>query len=449
MIKMLGTLGSKLHKAISNFISGGVADKEAIKQLKNEMLRALLESDVDFEIANKVVSEVEKKSLEKELPDGLSRKKSVISIIHDELVAILGKKHYPITINHDKPTIIMLIGIQGSGKTTTTAKIAKYIKKRGKKVAVVTADNWRPGAYEQLQQLCSQIDVPVYGDPENKRTVKIAQTGIKKFLNEKYNYIILDTAGRHKEEKDLLNEMNDLYSKIKPDEVILVIDGNLGQTAYKQAKAFAEKTPVGSIIVTKLDGSAKGGGALSAAAAAKVPIKFIGNGETIDDLEEFNPTSFVGRLLGLGDIEGLLKEVKELEGLPSKEQALDMLSGKITFRQMMELLGQFSKMGSMKRMLSMIPGLGMTLTDDMLDISKENMKKFEVIMNSMTDKELDNKVKLNQSRINRIARGSGRSHAEVKELINQHKMVSQMMKKMKKSRRGGLQIPGFPPGMFG
>jgi len=446
---MLGTLGSKLHKAITNFIRGGVPDKETIKRLKNEMLRALLESDVDFEIASTVVAEVERQSLEKELPDGLSRKKSIISIIHSELVKILGTKQYPLTIHPDKPTLIMLVGIQGSGKTTTTAKIAKYVKKRGKKVAVVTSDNWRPGAYEQLQQLCSQIDVPVYGDPENKKTVKIALTGIKKFLNEKYNYIIIDTAGRHKEEKELLKEMKELYEKVKPDEVILVIDGNLGQAAYKQAKAFAETTPVGSIIVTKLDGSAKGGGALSAAAAAKVPIKFIGDGETIDDFEEFNPTSFVGRLLGMGDIEGLLKEVRELEDLPTKEQAMDILSGKLTYRQMMDLLGQFSKMGSMKRMLSMIPGLGMTLTDDMLDLSKENMKKFEVIMNSMTDKELDNKVKLNQSRIRRIARGSGRTVPEVKELVNQHKMVTQMMKKMKKSRRGGLQIPGLPPGMFG
>ncbi len=440
---MLGNLGSKLHKAITNFIRGGVPDKETIKQLKNEMLRALLESDVDFDIASSVVSEVERQSLEKKLPEGLSRKKSIVSIIHSELVKILGTKHYPLTIHPDKPTIIMLVGIQGSGKTTTTAKIAKYVKKRGKKVAVVTTDNWRPGAYDQLKQLCAQIDVPVYGDPENKKTVKIASAGVKKFLNEKYNYIIVDTAGRHKEEKSLLNEMQQIYRQIKPDEVILVIDGNIGQAAYKQAKAFADSTPVGSIIVTKLDGSAKGGGALSAAAAAKVPIKFIANGETIDAFEEFNPTSFVGRLLGMGDIEGLLKEVRELENLPSKEQAMDMLSGKITYRQMMDLLSQFSKMGSLRKMISMVPGLGATLTDDMIDVSKENMKKFEVIMSSMTDEELDNKVKLNQSRIKRIALGSGHTTAEIKELVNQHKMMTQLMKKMKKGRRGGLQIPGL------
>lgn len=446
---MLGRLGTALNAAISKIIRGGPPDKEVIKQLKNEMLRALLESDVNFDLAAQVVNEVERKSLELKLPDGLSRKKSIISIIYDELTKFLGEKHYPLNIHPTKPTIIMLVGIQGSGKTTTTAKLAKYIKKRGKKVAVVTADNFRPGAYEQLKQLCEAIEVPVYGDPSNKNAVKIAVDGTNKFLKEKYNVIIIDTAGRHKEEKSLLKEMRDISNKIKPDEIILVIDGNIGQSAYEQAKAFAENTPVGSIIVTKLDGSSKGGGALSAAAAARVPIKFIADGEDIDAIEEFNPRSFVGRLIGVGDLEGLLKEVKEFEALPSKEDAMSMLSGKISYRQMMELLDSFSSMGKIKRMLSMVPGLGMTLDDDMLNVSKENMKKFKVIMSSMTDEELDGKVKLSANRIKRIALGSGRSIAEVKELINQHKTITQLVKKMKKGRRGGLQIPGLPPGLLG
>ncbi|MHA1778775.1 MAG: signal recognition particle receptor subunit alpha [Candidatus Heimdallarchaeaceae archaeon] len=446
---MLGRLGSALNSAISKIIRGGPPDKEVIKELKNEMLRALLESDVNFDLAASVVNEVERRSLELKLPDGLSRKKSIISIVYDELTKFLGEKHYPLRLHPNKPTIIMLVGIQGSGKTTTVAKLAKYIKKRGKKVAVVTADNFRPGAYEQLKQLCKPIQVPVYGDPSNKNAVKIAVEGTNKFLKEKYNVIIIDTAGRHKEEKSLLKEMRDISNKIRPDEVILVIDGNIGQTTYDQAKAFAENTPVGSIIVTKLDGTSKGGGALSAAAAAKVPIKFIGDGEDIDAIEEFNPRSFVGRLIGVGDLEGLLKEVREFESLPSKEEAISMLSGKISYRQMMELLDSFSSMGKIKRMLSMVPGLGMTLDDDMLNVSKENMKKFKVIMSSMTDDELDGKVKLNASRIKRIALGSGRSISEVKELINQHKTITQLVKRMKKGRRGGFQIPGLPPGMFG
>ena len=199
--------------------------------------------------------------------------------------------------------------------------------------------------------------------------------------------------------------MRDISNKIRPDEVILVIDGNIGQTAYDQAKAFAENTPVGSIIVTKLDGTSKGGGALSAAAAAKVPIKFIGDGEDIDAIEEFNPRSFVGRLIGVGDLEGLLKEVREFESLPSKEEAISMLSGKISYRQMMELLDSFSSMGKIKRMLSMVPGLGMTLDDDMLNVSKENMKKFKVIMSSMTDDELKTLLKVNSIELDKYKRG--------------------------------------------
>ena len=446
---MLGKLGSALNTAISKILRGGPPDKEQIRELKNAMLKALLEADVQFDLAAEVVNEVERKSMDKGLPDGLSRKKSVLSIIHDELSKFLGTKVYPLTLHPDKPTLIMLVGIQGSGKTTTSAKLAKYIQKRGKKVAVVTADNFRPGAYEQLQQLCSSIKVPVYGDPENKNTVKIAADGVKKFLDEKYNAIIIDTAGRHKEEKALLKEMKELTVKIKPDEIVLVVDGNLGQAAHDQASAFAEVTKVGSVIVTKMDGSAKGGGSLSAAVAANVPIKFLADGEDIDSLEEFNPTSFVGRLIGVGDLEGLLKEVREMEALPSKEEAMSMLSGKISYRQMMELLDTFSSSGSMKRMLSMIPGLGMTIDEDMLDVSKDNMKRFKVIMTSMTNEELDGKTKLGSSRVQRIAKGSGRPVSEVRELMAQHKMMTNLVKRMRKGRRGGMQIPGIPPGLLG
>ncbi|MCE7747053.1 MAG: signal recognition particle protein [Candidatus Heimdallarchaeota archaeon] len=446
---MLGKLGSALNTAISKILRGGPPDKEQIRELKNAMLKALLEADVQFDLAAEVVNEVERKSMDKGLPDGLSRKKSVLSIIHDELSKFLGTKVYPLTLHPDRPTLIMLVGIQGSGKTTTAAKLAKYIQKRGKKVAVVTVDNFRPGAYEQLQQLCSSIKVPVYGDPENKNTVKIAADGVKKFLDEKYNAIIIDTAGRHKEEKALLKEMKELTVKIKPDEIVLVVDGNLGQAAHDQASAFAEVTKVGSVIVTKMDGSAKGGGSLSAAVAANVPIKFLADGEDIDSLEEFNPTSFVGRLIGVGDLEGLLKEVREMEALPSKEEAMSMLSGKISYRQMMELLDTFSSSGSMKRMLSMIPGLGMTIDEDMLDVSKDNMKRFKVIMTSMTNEELDGKTKLGSSRVQRIAKGSGRPVSEVRELMAQHKMMTNLVKRMRKGRRGGMQIPGIPPGLLG
>ena len=431
---------------MKKLIGKGVVDEALIKELKNEIFRSLLEADVDFDIAYAVAERVEQRALNEPLPRGITRRQQIINIVYEELTRVMGEKPYPLNLQKGRTNIILMIGIQGSGKTTTAAKLANYLSKQGWKVGLVAADNWRPGAYEQLKQLGEKINVEVWGDPKEKNAVKLAKKGRDYFVKQKKNVIIIDTAGRHKEETSLIKEMRKIAKELKPHEVILVIDGTLGQAAYNQAQAFAKATPVGSVIVTKLDGTAKGGGAISASVATGAPIKFIGTGEKIKDLEKYDPKRLVSRILGLGDLETLLEEVKKAQIDTSEEQAKAFLKGKYTLRDMMSMMEQMNKLGGIKKLLSMIPGMSMNVDDNMLKMSKENLEKFKIIMNSMTDEELDGEVKINRSRQERIARGSGTSLEEVKMLLQQFEQSKKMMKSFMKQtkRRGGGGIPGLP-----
>ena len=351
---------------------------------------------------------------------------------------ILGGKAQKLKVEPGQVNILLFVGIQGSGKTTVVGKVGNWLNKRGMKPALVCADTDRPGAYEQLKQLGDQIKVPVYGDPKEKNAVKLAREGIVHF-QKTHEVILVDTAGRHKEETGMLKEMAKIAKQIKPDEIVLVIDGTLGQQAYDQALAFASATEIGSIIVTKLDGSAKGGGALSACAATKAPIKYIGVGEKVADLERFDPTGFVGRLLNMGDLESLIETVKAAEIEPDEEMAKAFLSGKFTLRDMYAQMQNLGKMGSLSKILSFLPGFSTGLPEGFEDTSSENMKKFMCMMESMTAEELDDPAILKSSRIQRIARGSGTDSKDVKQLIQQYNQMKKMMKGMKKGlgRRGG------------
>ncbi|MEM2442129.1 MAG: signal recognition particle protein Srp19, partial [Candidatus Bathyarchaeia archaeon] len=319
-------------------------------------------------------------------------------------------------------------------KTTTAAKLARFLQKRGFKTALICADTFRAGALAQLSQLAAQINVPIYGGEKEKDPVKIAMDGLKKF--EGYDVVIIDTAGRHKDEKSLIEEMKALQEAIKPDEVIMVIDGTIGQQAAVQAKAFHEATPLGSIIVAKLDGSARGGGALSAVAATGAPIKFIGVGEKIDDIEVFDPPSFVGRLLGMGDLKGLIERVREAELKIPEKKAKAILSGKFTLSDMYEQIEAMKSMGPFSRILKMFPGVGYEVPEDIINVAEEKLKKWRVIIQSMTPEERENPQIINASRIRRIARGSGTSEKDIKDLLNQYTLMRKMMKTL---RRRGLQ----------
>jgi signal recognition particle subunit SRP54 len=328
--------------------------------------------------------------------------------------------------------------------TTSAAKLARYFQKRGFKTALVCADAFRLGAFNQLQQLAERIKVPFYGDPAETRALEIATIGVEKFRNGNFEVILLDTAGRHKDEKDLIAEMKQVAHKVKPDEVILVIDATIGQQASTQAIAFNESTEIGSILLTKMDSSARGGGALSAVAVTGVPIKFIGVGEDVEELEPFNPPRFVGRLIGMGDIEGLVKKVREAENVVPEKKVKAMLKGKFTLMDMYDQMEAMSGIGPLKRVINMIPGMSYRVPDDALEVAEDKIKKWKYIIQSMTIKERENPKLLNNSRIRRVARGSGTSEKEVKEVVKQYFTTRKLMRSM-----GKRKMPPFLRKMLG
>jgi signal recognition particle subunit SRP54 len=382
---------------------------------------------------------IQKRSLDEELPLGISRREHVVKVVYDELTKFIGETPQTIEVVPGRQNILMLVGIQGSGKTTQAAKLARYFQKRGFKPALVCADTFRPGAYSQLKQLAESINVEFYGEPNTKDPFKIAKNGVKKF--KVHELVIIDTSGRHKEEKSLIVEMQRIAETVKPQEIILVLDGTIGQQAAAQASAFNEATNIGSIIVAKLDGSARGGGALSGVAATGAPIKFIGVGEKIEDLEQFIPSRFIGRLLGMGDIESLVSKVKEAELDVSEKDLNVLLSGKFSLADMYQQFEAMRSMGPLQKVLSMIPGFSYQLPEDQLELAEERLDKWKYIIESMTPEERDNPKILNASRTRRIARGSGTDEREVRELIKQYNAMRKMLRQLKGKRRMLRRMP--------
>jgi len=436
---VLEKLGSSLYDAIRKVIRAPVVDAELIKELIRDFQRALLQADVNVQLVMELSQVIEKRALDEELPPGISRKEHVVKVVYDALTAFVGEKPVPLEIRPGRQNVLMLIGIQGSGKTTHAAKLARYFQKRGLKPALICADTFRPGAYNQLEQLAESINVDFYGEPDGKDPVKVARNGVKKFSD--YEVVLLDTSGRHKEEKSLMVEMQQIARAVKPQEIILVLDGTIGQQAAAQAAAFNEATDVGSIIVSKLDGSARGGGALSGVAATGAPIKFIGTGEKIEDMEQFVPGRFIGRLLGMGDIESLVAKVKEAEVEVSEKDINALLSGKFTLTDMYHQLEAMRKMGPLQKVLQMVPGFSYQLPDADLDMAEERMDRFKYIIDSMTPEERDNPKVINASRTRRIARGSGTEEREVRELIKQYNATRKMLRQLKGRRRSLRRMP--------
>jgi len=430
----LDKLSSSLTGAIKKLFKAGVVDEAAVKELVRDIQRALLQSDVNVQLVLQISKSIEERALKEKVPPGVSRREHVIKVVYEELTRFIGDKPVPLKVEPGKKKTIMLVGIQGSGKTTHASKLARYFQKRGLKVGLIAADTFRPGAYAQLQQLSARINVPIYGDPKAKDPVKVAKEGFKQFADR--DLIIVDTAGRHKEEKDLIKEMKDIEKGIQPNEIIMVIDGTIGQQALAQAKTFHEATPIGAIIVTKLDGSSRGGGALSAVAATGAPIKFIGTGEKIEDLEAFVPSRFVGRLLGMGDLETLLEKVHDAEIKVPPKKAKEILSGNFTLTDMYEQFAAVKNMGPFSKVMKMIPGMSQqNIPDDMLNNAEGRLDTWQIIIQSMTPAEKENPKILNSSRARRIARGSGTTEKDVKELLKQYIMMRKMLKMFKRKKK--------------
>ena len=434
---MLDNLKTSLRAAIKKIVNSSGIDEELIKELSKDIQRSLLQSDVNVKLVLEITKNIEDRSLNEKPPPGLSRKDHIVKILYDELAKLLGKD----TEFHFKSgqiNKILLLGIQGSGKTTVASKLARFLTKQGYRVGVIGADTFRPGALTQLRTMCEKSSVEVYGEENNEDPSQIVKKGLKHFENSNLDIILIDTAGRHKEEKDLLNEMKQINKVAVSDLALLVIDGTIGQQCFSQAEAFHETVPVGGIIITKLDSSAKGGGALAASAATGAQVMYLGTGERIDDLEKFSPTRFVGRLLGMGDIQAVLDLANRLEDEADGIRMKRISSGKMNMEDFYYQLEEVKKAGSFQGLLENMPGLSGMVKEDQLDKMEDRVETWRYIIQSMNNDEKDDPDILNASRIKRIARGSGWSERDVKELMKNYKNSKNMMKASK-----GRQMQGF------
>ena len=430
---VLARLGKALYEAVKRVFRAPAVDERLVNELVRDIQRALLQADVNVRLVLALSERIRKRALKEEFPPGISRREHVIKVVYEELVRLVGEKPAELDVRPGQRKVLMLVGLQGSGKTTSAAKLAYFFKQKGLKVGLVCADTYRPGAYAQLRQLADYVGVPFYGEPDGRDPVGIALRGLKALSDA--DLIIIDTAGRHKEEKALMEEMRSLAAAIRPDEVMLVIDATIGQQAGVQAAAFHQATPIGSIFLAKLDGSARGGGALSAVAATGAPIKFVGTGEKVEDIEHFVPTRFIARLLGIGDLEAIIQKVREAEKEVSGEALEAIARGRFTFYELREVLKSMRKRGWLSKLLGFLPGLPYELPSEATGEMEVKVERWLAIMNSMTPEEMANPRILNSSRIRRIARGSGTTERDVRELIKYYNMMKKMGKQLRKLRR--------------
>jgi signal recognition particle subunit SRP54 len=421
---MLDKLGDSLTKVVRRLASAVLVDESLVKETVKDIQRALLGADVNVKRVLELSRRIEERSLKESPKAGLTKKEHVITIVYEELKALLGEGGFT-DVNLGR---IMLVGLQGSGKTTTLVKLAKYYSKRGLKPYIIAADTHRPAAYEQIVQLARPLGVDVYGEKKATDAVEVLKEGLRRAQGD---VTFLDTAGRHKSQEELFEEMRALDEIFQPDEKFLIIDASIGQQAGAQAKAFHEAIGITGVILTKLDGSAKGGGAISAVAETASPVVFIGTGEKIDDLEPFDADRFISRLLGMGDLQSLLERAKEVM---DEEKAKEILKGEFTLHDLREQIVATTRLGPLGSVLKMIPGMsGLPIH---IDEAEEKMRKFLYIIDSMTEEERRG-VKLNASRIRRIAKGSGTTPTEVKELIKSYETMKKALKGLKKGRFKG------------
>jgi signal recognition particle subunit SRP54 len=428
---VLDKLGDSLKATLRKITGAAYVDEKLINDLVKDIQRALLQSDVNVQLVFAVTKRIKDRSLSEKPPKGLTMREHVVHIVYDELVQFLGGEKTTVEITK-KPFIIMLVGLFGNGKTTTCGKLAKYYKKRGNRVALISTDTWRPAAFDQLKQLGAQIDVPVFGDKTLKDPARI-YAKFEKELRE-FDLIIVDTAGRDALSEELVKELDSIAATVKADERLLVMNADVGQSAQAQAQTFHDHAHVTGVIITKLDGTAKGGGALTACAVTGAPVKFIGLGEKIDDFEEFRPKGFVGRLLGMGDLESLLEKAQEaFEGQDAEEMGKRVLSGDFNLVDLYEQMQAMRKMGPLSKVMGMLPGMGnMQIPKEALEVQDQKLQQWKYIMDSMTKQELSHPEEtLNPARIERVAKGSGQDPMEVRALIKQYKQSKKMVKLFK------------------
>jgi signal recognition particle subunit SRP54 len=438
---VLDNLGSSLRGTLSKLQGKSRIDEEDVQEVVKEIQRSLLQADVDVSLVMDLSDSIKTRALEEEPPGGTSARDHVLKIVYEELVDLVGDStEIPL-----EPQTIMLAGLQGSGKTTTAAKMAWWFSKKGLRPAVIQTDTFRPGAYDQAKQMCERAEVQFYGDPDEEDPVKIARDGLEATSDAEVH--IVDTAGRHALEDDLIDEIEDIEHVVDPDLSLLVLDAAIGQGAKDQAREFDSAVGIGGVVITKLDGTAKGGGALTAVNETDSSIAFLGTGETVQDVERFEPNGFISRLLGMGDLKQLSERVERAMAETQEEDddwdPEDIMKGSFTLKDMQKQMEAMNKMGPLDQVMDMIPGMGGglmdQLPDDAMDVTQDRMRRFDVVMDSMTDEELENPRVIGQSRVRRIARGSGVDEETVRELLEQHKMMDQTIKQFQGMGDGDMQ----------
>jgi len=439
---MFELLTEKFSSVVEKLRGVKKIDEKTLDEALKDIRTALLEADVNVDVVKEFISDIKQKVLGQELIKGLSAGETIIKLIYDETIKILGGEEPPTLAKPDNPpAIIMLVGLQGTGKTTTAGKLAKYLKSKGYRVGVASTDVRRPAAAKQLCTLAQSIDIPCFVDEEEKDALKLTEKVIQDAKKQGFSYIILDTAGRLHIDQELMEELKKIKEKVKPAEVLYVADAMQGQDAITTAEEFHKAVGLTGVILTKLDGDAKGGIALSVRKVLGVPIKFIGTGEKIENLEPFYPDRIAQRILGLGDIQTLIEKMQAaIEEDKAKQMAEKIMNAEFTLEDLRDQVRMIRNLGPMEQILKMIPGVGSKIKD--LKVDEKQFVKIEAIINSMTPEERVKPHIINGSRKKRIARGSGTTILDVNKVLKQYEEMKKMMKKMKKmSKGGGFNLP--------
>jgi signal recognition particle subunit SRP54 len=443
---MFESLSDRLNETFGKLSRKGRLTEQDVDEAMREVRRALLEADVNFKVVKDFVAAVRERAVGQDVLRSLTPAQTAIGIVNEELIKVLGTDREPLKNPDRPPQIIMLVGLQGSGKTTHAAKLAVHLRKEGRNPLLVAGDVYRPAAVNQLQSLGRQINIPVYDEGVQKDPVDIASNGLKYARERGYNPVIVDTAGRLQIDERMMQELVNVKAKINPTEILLVADAMTGQEAVNVAQAFHDRLGVTGLILTKMDGDARGGAALSIRAVTGVPIKFIGTGEKVDALEPFYPDRLAGRILGMGDVLSLVERAREQTDEKDAKRIQDrMMKGQFDLEDFLDQLQKLRNMGPLNQILEMIPGIGSQLRQAKAQISDDDLKRIEAIIRSMTPEERRNPRIIGTNRRKRISQGSGTASVEVKDLIKQFEQMQKMMGDLGVMAKKGKMPRGLPP----
>jgi signal recognition particle subunit SRP54 len=439
---MFDTLGERLNKALDGVRGSGNLTEDQVKKVTREIRLALLEADVNYSVVKEFVSNVRERATGAEVSKALSPGQQVVKIVDEELANLMGGTAHKLSFASRPPTVVMLVGLNGHGKTTAAGKLALFVRKLGKNPYLVACDTYRPAAIEQLQQIGRELSVPVYTEGTAPKPEEIAERGIREARDGGYDFVIVDTAGRQVVDVEMMEEIRRVRKASRPHSVLLVLDVVTGQNAVEVAQAFQEYADFDGMVLTKLDGDARGGVALSVVSVTGRPVKFASEGEKMGEFDYFYPDRMAGRILGMGDVLTLIEKAEQqMDRTEAEAQGKKLMSGKFTFEDFLQQMQMIKKMGPLSGLLGMIPGLGKQLKD--VEIDDRQLGRVEAMITSMTVKERRNpKLLQNPSRARRIARGSGATQQDVQKLVKQFKEMQKMMAQMGKG--GGMpRIPGL------